>query len=232
MERILIIDDDAALCDLASRYLRREGFAVESVTRATDGVERALNESWALLVLDVMMPCLNGFDVLKRIRAVSSLPVLMLTARGEDIDRILGLELGADDYLPKPYNPRELVARIRAILRRTDLRQAQMQTPLITVGDLTLDAGARAVTRKGECLDITTVEFDLLRMLLAAAGQVVSRETLYENVLARKFTPYDRVIDNHVSNLRRKLGPDDHGAERIKTVRNAGYLYASPSAVA
>jgi two-component system response regulator CpxR len=208
-----------------------EGFAVETVTRGETGVERALNGACDLAVLDVMMPGLNGFEVLKRIRAVSPLPVLMLTARGEDVDRIIGLELGADDYLAKPYNPRELVARIRAILRRAQAaKQAAPTAMRLAVGDLALDLGARVVTCAGAIVHMTTVEFDLLRVLLESAGRVASRETLYEIVLEREFTPFDRVIDNHVSNLRRKLGPDHTGAERIKTVRNAGYMLALPSA--
>jgi two-component system response regulator CpxR len=229
MERILIIDDDAELCELASRYLKGEGFAVEAVTRGERGVERALGGPCDLVVLDVMIPGLNGFEILKRIRASSSLPVLMLTARGEDVDRIIGLELGANDYLPKPYNPRELVARIRAILRRTQtaaLGAAGAQR--LVAGDIVLDAGARQVTCAGAPVQLTTIEFDLLRALLESAGRVLSRESLYETVLGREFAPFDRVIDNHVSNLRRKLGPGRAGGERIKTVRNAGYLLALP----
>ena len=231
MERILIIDDDAELCELASRYLTLEGLTVETVTRGAAGVTQALSGQFDLAVLDVMMPELNGFEVLKRIRAASSLPVLMLTARGEDVDRIIGLELGADDYLPKPYNPRELVARIRAILRRAAIRQeqanayAQAQAQQLIVGEVTLDMGARAVTCAGAPVNLTTVEFDLLRVMLESAGRVLSRESLYQTVLDREFTPFDRVIDNHVSNLRRKLGVDRHGVERIKTVRNAGYQF-------
>ena len=229
MERILIIDDDAELCELASRYLTLEGLTVETVTRGAAGVTQALSGQFDLAVLDVMMPGLNGFEVLKRIRAASLLPVLMLTARGEDVDRIVGLELGADDYLPKPYNPRELVARIRAILRRA---QAALNAPATTarliVGDVVLDEGSRQVTCAGEPVHLTTVEFDLLRVMLNAAGRVLSREALYETVLEREFAPFDRVIDNHVSNLRRKLGNDQQGHERIKTLRNAGYLFALP----
>jgi two-component system response regulator CpxR len=232
VERILIVDDDIELCELAVRYLSLEGYDVATVNDGQAGVTRILNDEFALVILDVMMPGLNGFEVLKCIRAVSSLPVLMLTARGEDVDRIIGLELGADDYLPKPFNPRELVARIRAILRRVAVRQEQTQTRALrlTVGDLTLDVNARAATCAGQPLNLTTVEFDLLRVLLESAGRVLSRETLYEIVLERKFTPFDRVIDNHTSNLRRKLGPDHTGAERIKTVRNAGYMLALPPA--
>ena len=228
MERIPIIDDDEELCELASEYLSFEGFAVETVTRGEAGIERALNGSCDLAVLDVMMPGLNGFEVLKRIRAGSALPVLMLTARGEDIDRIIGLELGVDDYLPKPYNPRELVARIRAILRRAQAEQTATAATRLIVGDVTLDEGSYQVTCAGEPVHLTTVEFDLLRALLNAAGRVLSREVLYETVLEREFTPFDRVIDNHVSNLRRKLGNDAQGHERIKTLRNAGYLFAKP----
>jgi two-component system, OmpR family, response regulator CpxR len=230
VERILIVDDDIELCELAGRFLSLEGYEVATARDGQTGVTKALSGDFALVILDVMMPGLNGFEVLKRIRAASALPVLMLTARGEDVDRIIGLELGADDYLAKPYNPRELVARIRAILRRVAARQEQTQaaakTPLLTVADITLEVNARAVTCAGEALNLTTVEFDLLRIFLESAGCVLSRESLYQLVLEREFTPFDRVIDNHVSNLRRKLGPDSTGAERIKTVRNAGYLFA------
>jgi two-component system response regulator CpxR len=235
VEQILIIDDDVELCELVSRYLRREGFAVEAVTQSALGIERARSGACDLVVLDVMMPGLNGFEVLKQIRASTALPVLMLTARGEDVARIIGLELGADDYLAKPYNPRELVARIRAILRRTQAAprsagQAAASTQCLSVGDVVLDVSARHVTCAGRLVHLTTVEFDLLHALLAAAGRAVSREELYETVLGRTFAPFDRVMDNHISNLRRKLGPDRLGTDRIKTVRNAGYQFALPSA--
>jgi DNA-binding response OmpR family regulator len=177
------------------------------------------------------MPGVNGFDVLRQIRAESRIPVLMLTAKGDALDRVLGLEMGADDYLPKPFNPQELVARIRAILRRakpqTDVTGHTAATPIV-VGDVEMDCGARFVRRGREVLNLTTVEFDLLEVLLHAAGQVLGREKLTRDVLGRDFSPFDRSIDTHVCNLRKKIGLLADGTERIKGVRGIGYLYAQP----
>src|SRR5436190_17014234 len=170
-ESILVIDDDVEFCKLVTRFLTQEGFAIQSVNAGTPGAEAALSGNHALVVLDVMMPGVNGFDVLRRIRAQSHIPVLMLTAKGDALDRVLGLEMGADDYLPKPFNPQELAARIRAILRRTK-PDLPVGAP-ITVGDVEIDSRARVVRRAGEILNVTTVEFDLLEALLRAAGQVV-----------------------------------------------------------
>jgi two-component system response regulator CpxR len=203
------------------------------------GAERALSGEHALVALDVMLPGLNGLDVLRRVRAEGGrAPVLMLTARGSDVDRIIGLEIGADDYLPKPFNPRELVARIRAILRRArpasdDTAQAQAapHRDVTSVGDIELDRAARAARRDGGTLELTAVEFELLETLLRAAGTVVARETLSEKALGRKLTPFDRSVDVHVSNLRRKLGPRRDGSERIKAVRSVGYIYTRESGV-
>jgi DNA-binding response OmpR family regulator len=226
MERLLVIDDDAELCRLVTRYLEREGFAIARAPDGAAGIERALADEYSLILLDVMMPDTDGFAVLRRIRQHSRTPVLMLTARGDTHDRIRGLELGADDYLPKPFDPAELLARIRAILRRSaPLRPVAA----IAIGDLELDGGARAVRRKGVPVDLTTVEFDLLALLMSFAGTRVSREDLVRKVLGRDFSPFDRSIDTHVCNLRRKLGPLEDGGERIKGVRGAGYLYASPA---
>ena len=231
-EQLLVIDDDAELCKLVTRYLTREGFQIESVNGGASGAELALSGKYALVVLDVMMPGVNGFDVLRRIRAASRIPVLMLTAKGDAMDRVLGLEMGADDYLPKPFNPQELVARIRAILRRARPDQAEggqaSATPIV-VGDVEMDSGARAVRRRGEIVNLTTVEFDLLEVLLHAAGQVVGREKLTRDVLGREFSPFDRSIDTHVCNLRKKIGLRADGTERIKGVRGIGYLYAQSS---
>jgi len=232
MNSILIVDDDLDLCELLARYLRREGFEVDMVHDGNLGVERALSGDYTLVVLDVMLPGLNGFDALSSIRSKSSLPVLMLTARGDDVDRIVGLEMGADDYLPKPFNPRELVARIRAVLRRARLDHGETSTPsapeVLYVGDVELDKGTRLVTRSGEQLSLTSVEFDLLEALMRAAGQILTREELVKSILGRSFTPYDRSIDTHVSNLRKKLGHHVDGVERIKTIRGVGYIYARP----
>jgi DNA-binding response OmpR family regulator len=223
MERVLLVDDDAELCQLLMRYLAREEFEISWAASGRAGVESALAEQYSLIMLDVMMPDADGFDVLRRIRQHSRTPVLMLTARGDTQDRIRGLEMGADDYLPKPFDPAELLARMRAILRR-----AAPQKAALAVGDVELDGGARAVRRRGMPVELTTVEFDLLATLLRAAGNTVSRQDLVRNVLGRDFSPFDRSLDTHVCNLRRKLGPLEDGTERIKGVRGAGYLYASP----
>ena len=223
-ESILVIDDDVEFCKLVTRFLTQEGFAIQSVNAGTAGAEAALSGNHALVVLDVMMPGVNGFDVLRRIRAQSHIPVLMLTAKGDALDRVLGLEMGADDYLPKPFNPQELAARIRAILRRV-----KPDTPPgapITVGDVELDARARVARRGGEIINLTSVEFDLLEVLLRSAGQVVARDKLTRDVLGREFSPFDRSIDTHVCNLRKKIGVLSDGTERIKGVRGIGYLYA------
>jgi len=225
MERVLVVDDDAELCQLVTRFLTREGFDIRWAPNGAAGVELALAEDYSLIMLDVMLPDTDGFDVLRRIRRHSSTPVLMLTARGDTHDRIRGLEMGADDYLPKPFDPAELVARIRAILRRSS---PQRMVSAISVGDIELDGGARTVQRSGAPVDLTTVEFDLLAALMRVAGSTVSRQDLVRNVLGRDFSPFDRSIDTHVCNLRRKLGPLGDGGERIKGVRGAGYLYAAP----
>ena len=231
MDQILIIDDDVALCELVTEYLEPLGFQIESVHRGDAGAERALAGEHSLVVLDVMLPGLNGFEVLRQIRAESKIPVLMLTARGDDIDRIVGLEIGADDYLPKPFNPRELTARIRAILRRTTPEAATDQAleKRLRVGDVELDSGTRTISRGGENVELTAVEFDLLEKLLRSAGQIVTREELSKQVLGRSSSPFDRSIDMHISNLRKKPGHRVDATERIKTVRGVGYIYAQAS---
>ncbi|QUV98076.1 response regulator [Chloracidobacterium aggregatum] len=223
MERLLVIDDDTELCELVVEYLTAEGFAVEVVHDGESGVRRATSEPFALIILDVMLPRLDGFETLKRIRAVSHVPTLMLTARGDDVDRIVGLEIGADDYLSKPFNPRELLARIRAILRRT---KPELLAEKLVVGDVELDFGSRSLRKQGQTVAVTSVEFDLLAVLLQHAGQIVSRDDLSLRALGRSFHPLDRSVDMHISNLRKKLGPHADGSERIKSVRGVGYLYA------
>lgn len=227
ISRILVIDDDTELCELLNDYLRPEGFDVEAVCNAEKGVERALSGAHALVVLDVMLPGISGFEVLRRIRDRSRIPVLMLTARGDDVDCIVGLEMGADDYLSKPFNPRELIARIRAIKRRTgpDGETPRTGPKRIAVGDIELDTGTRTVLRAGEAIELTAVEFNLLEELLLNAGQMVNRADLSRKVLGHGLFPYDRSIDVHVSSLRKKLGRETGGIERIKTVRGMGYLY-------
>lgn len=232
MESILIIDDDEELCGLVTRYLKSEGFVAEAVHTGTQGADKALAGSYVLVVLDVMLPGANGFDVLRQIRRKSAVPVLMLTARGEDVDRIVGLEIGADDYLAKPFNPRELVARIRAILRRSQAPRppvAESEAENLRVGDVELDVSGRTVRRAGDEVELTGAEFDLLTILLRNAGQVVTREELVKQVLGRPLTPLDRSIDTLVSNLRRKLGHASDGVERIKSLRGIGYVYTRRS---
>jgi DNA-binding response OmpR family regulator len=226
VNRILIIDDDGELCLLVARFLRSEGFDVDRAADGTRGIERALSGSYALIMLDVMMPDLSGFDVLRRIRASSRTPILMLTARGDTQDRVRGLELGADDYLPKPYDPSELAARIRAILRRSESHAHSLASAPLAVDDIELTASTRAVRREGAPVELTAVEFDLLETLMKAAGTVVKREDLVRTVLGREFSPYDRSIDTHVCNLRRKIGRLKNGTDRIKGIRGTGYLYA------
>jgi two-component system response regulator CpxR len=223
MTRVLIVDDDAELIELLRDYLAEEGFETASAADGESGARAAVEGAPDLVVLDVMLPRLNGFDALRRIRESSAVPVVMLTARGQEVDRIVGLELGADDYLPKPFNPRELVARIRAVLRRG--RQGGGGSVAVVVGDLRLDPGARRVQRGGETVEVTGTEYSLLEALVRDAGKVVKREALYREVLGRRPVPYDRSLDVHVSNLRRKLGPLPDGGERIKSVRGVGYQY-------
>jgi DNA-binding response OmpR family regulator len=222
MDRVLIIDDDIELCQLLTARMSDEGFEIEGAHDGARGLERALSREHSLVVLDLMLPGMGGLDVLRRVREQSPIPVLILTARGEDFDRILGLEIGADDYLPKPFNPRELIARIRAILRRT-IRVAAGTHPLI-VGDLRLDPASREARIQGRLISLTSVEFALVEMLMQHAGRIVTREELTEAVLGRKLGPFDRVIDVHVSNIRKKLGTS-YGVERIKAIRGSGYLF-------
>ncbi len=221
-QTILIADDDTELCELLREYLGQEGY---DVRLAHDG-EQALTESRRpgldAMVLDIMMPRMNGIDVLRHLRKESELPVIMLTARGDDLDRIIGLELGADDYLAKPANPRELLARIRAILRRS---HAHSTVATLEVGDLVLNQGARELRCEGQLLDLTSTEFSIIQLLLQHGGEVVEKKDLYLAALGREPVAYDRSIDMHVSNLRRKLGPAIDGAERIETIRGIGYLY-------
>jgi len=227
MNQILLIDDDEELCELVSEYLTVEGFTTEAVHDGASGLEKAKSENYDLVILDVMLPKMNGFDVLRNLREVSKIPVLMLTARGDDMERIVGLEIGADDYLPKPFNPRELVARIRAVWRRVFESDEKNQTSAekIQVDDIEVSITARTAKKNTEDLGLTAVEFDLLAALLREAGKVVKKEYLSEKVLERKLSPYDRSLDMHISNLRKKLGERADGDERIKTIRSVGYIY-------
>lgn len=218
---ILIIDDDVEFTDLVKRYLSSENFIVYAAYDGEKGLKKALNQQFDAIILDVMIPKLNGFEVLKGIREHINTPVLMLTARGDDIDRIVGFEIGADDYLAKPCNPRELVARLKAILRRTQ-KTPEKRTNL-SYGNIYMDCTRREVTVGEQKLDLTNAEFNILEMLLRSPGQAFSKEELTEYALGRKFTAYDRSIDVHISNLRNKLGPKDDGDDWVKTVRGFGY---------
>jgi len=218
---VLLVDDDAELCALLSEFLKREGFTIECEHEGNRGLERAAQPGVDLVVLDVMLPGIDGFEILRRLRQRSKVPVMMLTARGEDVDRIIGLELGADDYLPKPFNPRELAARIRAILRRYEPRPAAVSERL-EVNGVIIDPGTREVYSNGKRVELTTFEFDILELLMRAAGRVLSRDALMENFYNRKATPYDRSIDMHISHLRKKL---EHGETLIKTIRGVGYQF-------
>jgi two-component system response regulator CpxR len=228
---LLVVDDDLELCEVLRRYLETEDFRVSFAHTGDAGTKAGIEGNFELIVLDVMLPDKKGFNVLKDIRQRARTPVLMLTARGEEFDRILGLELGADDYLPKPFSPRELIARISAILRRSGWQSDDkdgLRPPKIKFGDLELDLGARIVTKASGPLNLTSAEFELLHMFIEFPGQVLTRDRLVERVLDRKFSPFDRSIDFHITNLRRKLGPQPDGGERIRSVRGIGYLYAWP----
>jgi DNA-binding response OmpR family regulator len=224
MNSLLIVDDDVELCALLVERLAEDGFDLSAVHNGIDGLERASSGGYSLVILDVMLPRMSGIDVLKQLRARSSVPVLMLTARGDDIDRIIGLEVGADDYLPKPFNPRELVARIKAILRRMEERRADLEK--FTAGDILIDTSLREAYVGDRSLQLTTIEFALLEVLVRNPGRALSREYLTDIALGRRLGAFDRTIDVHISNLRRKLD-ERRGIQRIKTIRGSGYLLAS-----
>ena len=223
MDDILLIDDDVELCSMLIEYMGRYGFRVTAVHRGDTGLNAALEKPFALVLLDGMLPGLDGFEVLRRIRTSSAVSILLLTARGEDVDRIVGLEIGADDYLSKPFNPRELLARVRAILRRTAGSQAKPDQRLLRAQGLELNAAARTVLLSGINIDLTDVEFALLEVLMRSPGIVVSREEISESVLGRKFHPFDRSLDMHVSRLRRKLADSGAPEAQVKTIRGVGY---------
>ena len=227
MNRLLLVDDDVELSELLVEYLQGEGFEMRCAFDGEEALRKLDEGDIDLVVLDVMLPRRNGFEVLREMRGRSATPVLMLTARGDDVDRIVGLEMGADDYLAKPCNPRELAARIRAILRRMDPRRlaAEDGSAALEVGGVMLDPASREASVAGRRLALTGAEFNVLEALLRSAGRVLSREELTRQGLGRPLERHDRSIDVHVSNLRRKLGPDDGGQPRIKSVRGVGYIY-------
>ncbi len=226
--RVLLVDDDRELCQMLTEYLQAERFEVHSVHDGAHALERLAAASFDILILDVMLPSVGGFDVLRRLGASCSTPILMLTARCDDIDRIVGLELGADDYLGKPFNPRELVARLRAILRRASVAPTRAAAvagaDIITVGPITLNMSNLQVRVGGVPAGLTGAELRVLELLMRSVGQVLSRESLTEQALGRALVPYDRSIDTHISNLRRKLQCVPGRDPEIRNVRGSGYL--------
>ena len=228
--RLLVIDDDRKLCRLLRDYLEPMGYTVEMAHTGPDGLELARRERFAAVLLDVMLPGQDGFDVLKALRRESDVPVLMLTARGDEADRIVGLELGADDYLPKTFSTRELLARLRAVIRRTHAPAAADAgaDPEIVVGDLRVNPAVRVAVLGDRPLSLTPVEFDLLHSLARARGRVKTRERLLEEIRERDYEVFDRSIDVHISALRKKLGDDPKNPRYIRTVRSAGYLLLRP----
>lgn len=233
---LLVIDDDRKLCRLIREYLEPLGYAVEAAHTGPEGVERALAGTWQAVILDLMLPGLDGFEVLKRIRARSDVPVLMLTARGDEADRIVGLEIGADDYLPKTFSPRELLARLRAVTRRASRPPATPAAPdgeaEVTVGPLRINPAARVAVLGEQRLDLTAVEFDLLLALARARGRVKTREQLLEEIRERDYDVFDRSIDVHISALRKKLGDDAREPRFIRTLRAVGYMFIRPGETA
>lgn len=223
--RLLLIDDDRKLCRLLSDYLGPLGYEVHAVHTGSEGVAQALGQEWHAVILDVMLPGGDGFEVLKKIRKSSDVPVLMLTARGEETDRIVGLEIGADDYLPKTFSTRELLARLRAVTRRKRLPVSAPDGEQITAGALRIDCTTRTAAMEDKPLALTPVEFDLLASLAKAHGRIKTREQLLDEIRSRNYEVFDRSIDVHISALRKKLGDDSKAPRFIKTVRSAGYMF-------
>lgn len=227
---ILLVDDDRELGDLLTDFLGKEGYVTEVSANGREGLAAAQKGTFNLILLDIMLPDLDGLEVLRELRKTTAVPVIMLTARGDDIDRVVGLELGADDYLPKPFNPRELSARIKAVLRRTGLTATpaavrQDSSKAFTIGALTIDPEGYSATLEGKPLVLTTIEFELLRELAVASGRVLSRDVLLDRVRGRELELFDRSIDVHISHLRQKLGDDAKFPRFIKTVRSVGYVF-------
>ncbi len=229
-QRILVIDDDRKLCRLIRDYLEPMGYAVEAVHTGPEGAERAVAAPWHAVILDLMLPGMDGFEVLKRIRARSDVPVLMLTARGDEADRIVGLEIGADDYLPKTFSTRELLARLRAVTRRgTRSKPPEAEEPdELVVGGLRVRIASRTAVLGDQALSLTPVEFDLLVSLAKSKGRVRSREQLLDECRDRNYDVFDRSIDVHISALRKKLGDDPKTPRFIRTLRAAGYMMVDP----
>jgi Response regulators consisting of a CheY-like receiver domain and a winged-helix DNA-binding domain len=230
--RVLMIDDDVKLCRLVKDYLEMMGFVVETAHTGTDGLEKVTKGNYQAVILDVMLPGMDGFEVLKQIRKVSSVPVLMLTALGDESDRIVGLEIGADDYLPKTFSTRELLARLRAVTRRSFITasQSRNEPEEIVVNDIHINPAARKVFQHNQLLNLTALEFDLLLCLARSAGSVLDRDKLLNEIAGRDYDVFDRSIDVHISSLRRKLGDDPKNPKYIKTVRSVGYMLVEDEA--
>ena len=223
---ILLVDDDVNLCGLMREFFAPHGYEIEHVHDGRRGLKRALEGQFDLVLLDVMMPLLDGFEVLRQLRKNTAVPVIMLTARTEQEDRVAGLNAGADDYLAKPFGPEELLARMRAVWRRDKASLIEHQA--LTAGVLRLDSSTRTVWENDQRLNFTSLEMDMLELLMRSAGRVVSREELAASILQRELTPWDRSVDVHISHLRKKL----HGLASIQTVRGVGYLFASGASAA
>lgn len=225
--KILLVDDDQELCELLARYLQREGIDVDQVHTGPEGLEQAQQEGYDAVVLDIMLPGMTGLEVLTELRKKSQIPVVMLTAKGDEMDRIVGLEIGADDYLPKPCNPRELIARLRAVLRRTQPETPVTNTEVVRIDELEIDHGQHHVLKNNEPLELTVTEYNILNTLVSHLGKVVEKNQLAEEAMSRSLTLFDRSLDMHLSNLRKKLGVHDDGQTRIKTIRGVGYMYVA-----
>ena len=224
MDRVLIIDDDPKLIELLQEFLGGRGLFVVTAENGIAGLERLQSKDIDVVVLDVMMPMMDGFTVLQAIRKSSEIPVIMLTARGDDLDRIVGLEMGADDYMAKPFNPRELLARIKAVLRRTQSKLEFSSTAIVQAVGIQLNIPSREVRLGEQIINVTTMEFDILRVLLSRAGRVVTRDMLMSELRGTEWDVYDRSIDVHISHLRKKIGDDSKRPTKIKTIRGVGYL--------
>lgn len=225
MTHVLLVDDDPSLCAMLSEYLSADGFEVNAVHDGQAGVEAVRESAHDVVVMDITMPVLDGFEALRKIRAFSNVPVLMLTARGDELDRIVGLEIGADDYLPKPFNPRELTARLRAIMRRARPDGgADRGVERLAEGDLVIEPGSRMMWVADDEVAVTSTEFSIVELLLRNAGQLVTKDDLSEYALGRRLLPFDRSLDTHIANLRKKLDTPADGKPRIKTIRGKGYL--------
>ncbi len=229
-ERILIIDDDEKLCLLVQEYLGSMGYDVESAYTGTEGLKKAIEGNFHAVILDVMLPEMDGFEVLRQLRTRSHIPVLMLTSRGDETDRIVGLEIGADDYLPKTFSTRELLARLRAVIRRSHMTMASKENREtgLRFGNLILNEDAYEAFLEGNRLDLTPIEYQLLVRLAKAGGRALTREQLLNAVAERNFDVFDRSIDMHISSLRGKLGDDPRNPRFIRTVRGVGYLFMPP----